>query len=217
MDAMQNVSREAVPATVYRGRLNAVRVSNDGRAPSHYDGFLIALHWATAVLVVVLYSLAQLWSFFGKPTSTELVNVHISLGMLLAGVLLLRIFWRMSFATRLPAMQAGPMELAVKFGHALLYLLLVAVVGLGFVMHWAADGQLSFFGLFSIPSPFLVNHALGHQLVFFHFWAATGLIIVAVGHAFMALFHHYVLRDGVLQRMLPVRRLHRFFRVMHEG
>lgn len=206
MDALQHVLAKAAPVTVHRGPMKAVQIPNDGRAPSHYDGVLIALHWATAALVVVLYSLAQLWPFLGKPTKTELVTVHISLGTLLAGVLLLRFFWRMSFATRFPATQTGLMELAANLGHAFLYLLLFAVVGLGFVLHWAAAGQLSFFGLFSIPSPFSINHALSHRLLPFHYWVATSLIIVAAGHAFMALFHHYVLRDGVLRRMLPVPR-----------
>jgi cytochrome b561 len=70
-------------------------------------------------------------------------------------------------------------------------------------MHWAAAGQVSFFGLFAIPSPFLINSGVAHTLLPLHFWAATVLIIMAAGHAFMALFHHYVLEDGALKRMLP--------------
>ena len=32
---------------------------------------------------------------------------------------------------------------------------------------------------------------------------AWALIIIAGVHALAALFHHYVLRDGILRRMLP--------------
>ena len=123
--------------------------------------------------------------------------------MLLAGVVCVRIFWRLSFARRLPAAETGIMELAANLGQVALYLLLLAVVGLGFCMHWAAKGEVSFFGLFAIPSPFPANKGLAHELLPFHYWIATVLIIVAAGHACIALFHSYVLRDGVLQRMLP--------------
>lgn len=206
MDSLQRSSASTWPAKVAEGPLKAFTVLDGRRAPSRYDSVQIGLHWATAILVVTLYSLAQVWGFFAKATSAELVKVHISLGILLAGVLLARILWRLSFARRLPAMETGLMGLAAELGHAALYLLLVAVVGLGLCMHWAADGQVSFFGLFAIPSPFPVNHSLAKYLLPFHFWVATTLIIVAAGHALMALFHHYVLRDGVLERMLPIRR-----------
>ncbi len=205
MNWVQHVSDGAGAVRLADGPREAVSVSRDETSPSRYDSVEIALHWATAILVVTLYSLAQVWGFFAKATTNQLVAIHISLGVLLAGVVLARILWRLSFGRRLPAVEAGLMGLAAKLGHVALYLLLIAVVGLGFCMHWAADGQVSFFGLFTILSPFLVDHGLAHTLLPLHFWVATLLIIVAAGHAFMALFHHYVLRDGTLKRMLPPR------------
>ena len=178
-------------------------VSDSRTAPIRYDNLQIVLHWTTVGLVVALYALAQVWGLFEKPITDQLVEVHISLGMLLAGVVSLRIFWRLSFARRLPAAEAGVMELAAKLGQAALYLLLIAVVGLGVCMHWAAQGDVSFFGLFAIPSPYPVDKGLARELLPLHYWIATVMIIVAAGHACIALFHGYVLRDGVLRRMLP--------------
>jgi cytochrome b561 len=147
---------------------------------------------------------SKVWRFFAKPTSDQLVEIHVSLGPLLAGVPLVRIFWRLSFGRRLLAAETCLMRSAAKLGQAVLYLLLVAGVGAGFCMHWAAKGQVSFFGLFAIPAPYPVNDGLAKQLLPLHYWLATALIIVAGGHASIALFHCYVLRDGVLQRMLPL-------------
>jgi cytochrome b561 len=133
MNSVQYVSSGAgAAALVADGRRQAVSVSDDERAPSRYDSVQIALHWATAILVVALYSLSQVWGFFAKATTNGLVEVHISLGVLLAGVVLARIFWRFSFGRRLPAAETGLMGLAAKLGHLALYLLLIAVVGLGF-------------------------------------------------------------------------------------
>ena len=200
---IQHASGDAVDSKALDVRSEPNSVSDNRRAPTRYDNLQIILHWTTVVLVVVLYALAQVWGFFGKPTADHLVEVHISLGMLLASVVLVRIFWRLSFARRLPAAETGVMELAAKLGQAALYLLLIAAVGLGFCMHWVAKGDVSFFGLFAIPSPYPVNKGLAQELLPFHYWIATVLIVVAAGHACIALFHGFVLRDGVLQRMLP--------------
>ena len=202
-ELVQHVSSVAADSKALDVRFGRDSVSEDRNAPTRYDNLQIILHWTTVVLVVVLYSLAQVWGFLRKPTSDPLVEVHISLGMLLAGVTFVRIFWRLSFARRLPAAETGVMELAAKLGQATLYLLLIAVVGLGFCMHWVAKGDVSFFGLFAIPSPYPVNQGLAQELLPFHYWIATVLIVVAGGHACIALFHGFVLRDGVLQRMLP--------------
>jgi cytochrome b561 len=42
-----------------------------------------------------------------------------------------------------------------------------------------------------------------------HYWVATTIIMLAGLHAAAALFHHYVLRDDVLWRMLPGLRARR--------
>jgi cytochrome b561 len=36
-----------------------------------------------------------------------------------------------------------------------------------------------------------------------HDWVAWTIIVLAVGHAGAALFHHFIVRDDVLRRMLP--------------
>ena len=167
--------------------------SDNRKAPIRYDTLQIILHWTTVVLVVVLYSLAQVWGFLPKPTSDQLVEVHISLGVLLAGVVLVRIFWRLSFARRLPAAETGVMELAAKLGQAALYLLLIAV-GRTRPLHalGRSKGYVSFFSACSrSPRHTPVNKGLAQELLPFHYWIATILIVVATGHACIALFHDY--------------------------
>ena len=39
-------------------------VLDNRKAAIRYDNLQIVLHWTTVVLVVVLYSLAQVWGFF---------------------------------------------------------------------------------------------------------------------------------------------------------
>jgi cytochrome b561 len=140
-----------------------------------YDGLEIAFHWATALLVVTLYTIAQIWSFFPEATHAELQSVHVSLGVLLAVVLVCRIGWRAGLGRDVVTASTGLIEIASKLAHCMLYLLLAAVVGLGLCMRWARHGAINFFGLFSIPSPLSVNHGLAHLLFPMHSRAATAL------------------------------------------
>ena len=79
----------------------------------------------------------------------------------------------------------------------------MAVVGLGFCFRWSKHDPLSFFGLFAIPAPYVFSQNQSLLIGDLHYWVATIIVIPAGGHAFAALFHHFVLRDRVLRRMLP--------------
>jgi hypothetical protein len=58
-----------------------------------------------------------------------------------------------------------------------------------------------------IPPPFAPFSKPAHHLVGeLHELNGWAIIILAAGHAAAALYHHYVLRDRVLSRMLPGAR-----------
>ena len=90
-------------------------------------------------------------------------------------------------------------------GHYALYTLIVVEVGLGLFVQWARGKPLSFFG-FGIPSPLqALPRPVRHQITEVHNWVAWTIIVIALAHAAAALYHHYVLKDRVLVRMLPAR------------
>jgi cytochrome b561 len=168
-----------------------------------YDGFAMTLHWLTALFVVLLFALAESWGFVAKTTKQAMVVAHMSLGILLALVIVVRIIWRLTPGHRVRDATTGLVELASKAAHYLLYVLLAAQVALGLVLRWSGNEALSFFGLLILP-PFAAFSKHAHELVGdFHNWVAWTIIILAGGHAAAALFHHFVLRDDVLWRMLP--------------
>jgi cytochrome b561 len=176
----------------------------------HYDAVEMALHWTTAVLVITLYLLAQAWGFLDRgPLRHALQSLHVSLGLLLAATLLARILWRVGPGRSLPPATTGLVELAAKTSHYALYTLLVAVVGLGLCFRWAQGEPLAFFGLFALSAPYPFVKEQAQTLGDLHYWVATTIIMLAGLHAAAALFHHYVLRDDVLWRMLPGLRAKR--------
>lgn len=168
-----------------------------------YDKFSMALHWATAGLVVLMFILAEFWGFASRPVRREMIVAHMSFGILLTLVLVVRIAWRLTPGHRVQDATTGVAEIAAKTVHVLLYVLLAAQAALGFVLRWSGNEAMSFFGR-QIPPPFAPFSKPAHHLVGnLHNWNAWIIILLAGGHAGAALFHRYILRDDVLSRMLP--------------
>lgn len=173
---------------------------------ARYDRLTITLHWLTALLVVSLFALAQVWDILqkGTPLRLGLQSLHISLGMTLAAVIAIRIVWRLAHRGDLPPAAGGFQHLLAKAVHGLLYLLLLLQVALGFLFRWSQNQPLSFFGLFALPQPDGFPVDMRSTFALMHYWVAWSIIILAGFHACAALLHHYVLKDRVLGRMFPI-------------
>ncbi|MBO9098026.1 MULTISPECIES: cytochrome b [unclassified Rhizobium] len=177
-----------------------------GRA-MRYDSWTIALHWFSALLVIALFASAITWDYLprGTPLRKSLQSLHISMGILLSVIFIARVFWRSTGGRKLAALETGIQRILSKSVHHLLYLLLAAQIVLGYLFRWAQGEPFMFFGLFSIPNPIGENKELGHWYSSTHYYVGWTIIILACGHAVAALAHHYLMRDGVLRRMLPAR------------
>jgi cytochrome b561 len=169
-----------------------------------YDNVSIALHWLTVLLVLSQFALAETWGWFARPTRHLMVVTHMSFGIILSAVIVIRIVWRLIPGHQMPAAVSGWTELASKAVHYLLYFMLAAEAVLGFVLRWSGKESMSFFGLQLAP-PFAPFSKPAHHLIGeIHNLNGWAIIILATGHAAAALYHHYVLRDRVLSRMLPL-------------
>lgn len=181
-------------------RATRVLAGDDG---TRYDSVAIALHWATAVLVVCQFALAELWGFAGRPTRHLMITTHMSFGIILTAVIIARVIWRLIPGHQMSSLEVGWVRTASKAVHYLLYVLLALEAVLGFTLRWSGAEAMSFFGL-QIPSPLGHWSRGAHQLVGeLHNWNGWAIVLIAFGHALAALYHHYVLRDKVLGRMLP--------------
>ena len=87
--------------------------------------------------------------------------------------------------------------------HLALYGLLIAQPIIGWFATSAYGAQISFFGLFTLPALVEKDESLSkplfqvHELIGF---IIAGLLVMHIG---AALYHYFIRRDGVLQRMLP--------------
>ena len=169
-----------------------------------YDARTRALHWLTAALVIGLWSLGQTIDWFPKGSLRAIArSTHIAFGVVLALVLIRRIWWRFTDGVHVPRAPGSTVDTIAGLTHKLLYLLLVATVLLGIANAWIRGDTV--FMLLKIPALYPGNADLKELVEDWHSWAANTLLIVAGLHAAGALLHHFVLKDDILQRMLPRR------------
>lgn len=148
-----------------------------------YSGIQIALHWLVAVLILVAWLSGE-----GAEEAMEAVEEggavgfvpHVAFGLAILTLVVVRVLVRLSRGA--PAAPGAPGSLSVlaaDWGHRLIYLLMIAV---------PLGGASVFF--------------LGLEVGEIHGLAANLLMLVVLGHALMALYHQYVLKDGLLRRMM---------------
>jgi cytochrome b561 len=169
-----------------------------------YNKLSMALHWLTAILVIALFSLAHIWDFFphNGPEQRTLQTAHVSLGVVLAAVVIIRLIWRVASGRHIPPTVRGVEGLAARAMHYSLYILLIMMAVAGFGKRWAGHHDVEFFGL-GIPSPMASDAAWRHDFNVVHEWGAWVIITFAALHAAAALYHHFIRHDDVLRRMLP--------------
>ncbi|MDQ0349899.1 cytochrome b [Ancylobacter vacuolatus] len=169
---------------------------------------LRALHWLTLIAIVVTYGVTYLEGFFerGTPGRALIWWTHISVGLTILGLVALRFVTRLAGPVPPPsAALSRPVHLASATVHVLLYVLLVATPLVGIYLAFLRGNEVTFFGLFTIPSPVEVDRTAAGQVIELHELLANALVVLALLHAAAALVHHYVLKDDVLRRMLPHR------------
>lgn len=164
-----------------------------------YSRVARALHWGMGLLIV-----ANLAGGLLHDVNAELIMpLHKATGIVLLGLALLRIVWRMLHpAPALPADMATWERAVASFTHAILYALMVLIPLSGWVMASASRWPISFYGLFDVPkfnvikdSPLAEAAHEGHEIM--------GYLMIAllVLHILAALRHHFMLKDGMLARM----------------
>lgn len=148
-----------------------------------YSGLQIALHWLVAILIVIAWFTGE-----GAEEAMEVAEEggvvgfvpHVALGLAILALVVVRVLVRLGRgAPAAPGVPGSLQVLAADWGHRLIYLLMIAV---------PLGGISTFF--------------LGLEVGEIHGLAANVLMAVVLGHALLALYHQYVLKDGLLRRMM---------------
>lgn len=166
---------------------------------------VIALHWLTLALLVLVFASAELREIFPKGSTGRagLRHWHEVVGLLVFGLVWVRLLAR-TFS-RAPSIQPMPprwQALLATAVHVGLYGLMIVLPLSGWVMLNADGKAVTWFG-FELPTLVAASRPLAHRIKEVHeALASAGYALIGV-HAAAALFHHYVIRDNALRLMLP--------------
>lgn len=173
-------------------------------AQPHYDRFSVLLHWLMAALLLAQLGLG-LW-MTGLPKDTGGMraywfNIHKSLGMLLGLLLALRLAWAAARPHPRPLPLGRAMQRLATASHRLLYLCMLLSPLSGFLGSVFSGYPIRFFGL-RLPQLAERWDAAKELLSCLHLGSAYALMLL-IGLHLLAFFHHqFILKDGLLQRML---------------
>jgi cytochrome b561 len=174
---------------------------------SRYHPALVVLHWTMALLVIAALALGAL--VMAKisntdPMKLEALRSHIFGGSVILVLMLIRLAIRMRSARPAPASAGHPLlDWLGWVSHRLFYALVIAMAASGIVMALQ-------FGLFDVV-------LFGHGRLPADFWASpirgvhyaiSRLLMTLIAlHIVAALYHAFVLHDGLLGRMFFGRRM----------
>jgi cytochrome b561 len=190
---IEDYNRAPVPDTVSRGV--------EAKA---FDPLIKIAHWFTLFLIVAVFSTAALVHDVPNAWKLTLFQLHRSLGATIWIVTVMRLIWR-QFA-RLPDWPpslSNPMRTAARSVEYTLYGLLLLQPVLGLLYANAQGGRTGVFFVLRLPPLIQRNDELAEQLLQAHGAVANLLLAVIALHAAAALFHHFIRRDEILNRMLP--------------
>ena len=163
------------------------------------------LHWLTAVLVLVAF-------IYSPGGSEERVyasardferQLHETLGLSVLTLVLLRLAWRAVDNRPEPPLVPRWMSLTAGAVQLALFALLFAVPLTAITGAWLEAHPLTLLGGIAIAPPVAESHALGAKIAEVHTWLGDTILWLAGAHAVAGLYHHYILKDGVLRSMLP--------------
>lgn len=172
---------------------------------ARYGSLSIGLHWLMLILFITVYGTIELRVIYEKGSDPReaLKTWHFMLGMLVFLLVWLRIAARLSGPT--PVIRPAPprlQELSAKLVHLALYALMIGMPLTGWLLLSAAGKPIPFFG-FELPALIAENKDLAGQIKELHeFVGKTGYFLIGL-HAVAALYHHFVVRDDTVTRILP--------------
>lgn len=171
--------------------------------PTGYGWASIALHWITAIVIVVLLYLGNSISAQIGDARTRALDAHTSLAIASYLVLWLRIVWRFVYGHpgALP-LQRGIFFLMGKWTHYILLAALGVMLITGPLTAWFGGNPIAVFDWFAIPTPFDANFAARDLFHGIHRFCAIVIFIGILLHLGGVYKHTAFNQDGTLVKIV---------------
>lgn len=176
---------------------------------SGYGLISIVIHWISAALILFLFGLGIYMVDLGYYDDWyhKAPELHISLGLVVLLLMFVRVIWRIVNPTPEELSAKRAQNVVAKLVKLGLYAFIFIVLISGYLMTTAEGQPASMFNLIHFPVFIELssqNVDLAGEL---HEYLAWGIVLLVALHVAGALFHHFIIRDRTLVRMLkPIKK-----------
>ena len=166
-----------------------------------YTRGAMALHWIMAALIVVVGVLGLLHDSWPRRSQAFWIDLHALIGLGVWALIVVRLGWRLGHPPPALPPEIGVLPRKLSYALHLLLYLLVFVTPLIGIVTFIWHGRAFDFGLFKVDFGVRSNRAIFHPTEDIHGYLAYTLFGLIGIHLLAALWHQFVRRDRLLQRM----------------
>ena len=172
----------------------------------NYNPVAKIFHWLIFALLAAQVAVGFLMPHIGRKTVNEgLVSWHFSIGAAILVVIVARFVWRLLNPVA-PAIGLAPWEAALsKVTHFALYLLVFVMTVLGWAATNSRGWDVKFLGVITFPALAPKGSKWAHEAGDIHNTLVWVLLAFIALHVAGALYHYFIKRDSVMQRLLLAR------------
>lgn len=179
-----------------------------------YGALTKALHWLVVGLFAFQFAAANIMLRMDESgavlglSQDIYYNWHKSIGLIALLVAVVRLLARRS--GQLPDWAPVLSERERSFIHRaeqVLYTAMFVMPVSGFLYVMAGDYGVTLFGAWELPNPIGPRPMIAAAAKATHIVCAYVLVLTLAGHVGLVLWHTLVLKDGLIRRMLPRRRV----------
>ena len=178
---------------------------NDLNLRRSYPSISITMHWLTLILMIAIYGSIELHEVIPRenPLRGAMEDWHIYLGFTVLVLALIRLAINLRIQAPPISPPIPPWQMLVTKGMKIyLYVIMIVTPVFGW-MYLSANEESIVWFIISIPAIAPVSETLAefaeeaHEIL-----GLSGYLFITL-HAAAALYHHYLIKDDTLRRMLP--------------
>ena len=163
-------------------------------------------HWLTLPPLALLLVSGMTIRFINDEAKMSFYTLHESLGLSVLVLTLLRLAWRLRHVPPSAAYLSPLVRVGSGVVHVALYVALIVQPTLGFfttnAYGFPQQGATAFLGFIDLPKFMDASPALALRLHWAHSITGWLLVPLVIAHVAGVLYHHIVVRDGTLMRMV---------------
>ncbi|ARN84101.1 cytochrome b [Candidatus Nucleicultrix amoebiphila] len=161
-------------------------------------------HWSIGLFILTLIGVGLIMiDMEPSPLKWQMYGIHKATGVSVLVLVVVRLIWRLQNIIPVqPHLVPLWQQKVANISVILLYILMFTMPLSGIIMSLMAGHEINYFGLFTIQ-PFTqektVIGAIAREAHIYFSYLLMGLLTL---HVLAALYHHFILKNNVLRRML---------------